>query len=57
MGLLNAVRSQQNTGLPLLYFDTTLNNLAQTHSVDMVRRKYFNHNTPEGLTPQDRARA
>jgi uncharacterized protein YkwD len=52
IGLINQLRSQQNPSVSLLYFDNTLNNLAQTHSVEMVTRNYFSHITPEGLTPQ-----
>jgi len=29
--------------------------VAQKHAVDMARRHYFSHNTPEGLTPGKRA--
>lgn len=30
---------------------------ARAHSLDMAERDYFDHNTPEGLTPTDRAQA
>ncbi|MFI6582101.1 CAP domain-containing protein [Embleya sp. NPDC050493] len=35
--------------------DAKLVALARAHSADMADRDYFDHNTPEGLTPWDRA--
>ncbi|WP_406298602.1 CAP domain-containing protein [Embleya sp. NBC_00888] len=35
--------------------DAKLVALARAHSADMAARDYFDHNTPEGLTPWDRA--
>jgi uncharacterized protein YkwD len=35
--------------------DAKLRELARAHSADMAARSYFDHNTPEGLTPWDRA--
>ena len=34
-----------------------LTTAAGLHSDDMLRRNYFGHNTPEGVTPSDRAQA
>jgi uncharacterized protein YkwD len=39
---------------PPLAFDTRLVDAARQHSQDMNDRNYFDHNTPEGLTPGDR---
>jgi uncharacterized protein YkwD len=40
-----------------LEWDDQLAKLAQAHSEDMAKRKYFKHVTPEGLTPMKRAEA
>jgi uncharacterized protein YkwD len=37
-----------------LAFNGTLIQIAREHSQDMLTRNYFDHNTPEGLTPFDR---
>ena len=42
-------------GLPALGYDERLENAAQRHAEDMVARRYFAHDTPEGLGPEDRA--
>ncbi|MBM4294544.1 MAG: CAP domain-containing protein [Deltaproteobacteria bacterium] len=34
--------------------DPALEALARSHCQDMLQRRYFSHNTPEGLAPQDR---
>src|SRR5262249_23945619 len=39
---------------PALAFDPRLVDAARGHSQDMNDRNYFDHNTPEGLTPWDR---
>lgn len=44
-------------GLLPLAWDTELCRLARQHSEDMGGRGYFDHETPEGLLPKDRARA
>ena len=36
--------------------DKKLANIAREHSADMVNRKYFDHDTPEGFGPSDRAK-
>jgi uncharacterized protein YkwD len=40
-----------------LEWDDQLAKLAQAHSEDMAKRKYFKHVNPEGLTPMKRAEA
>ena len=37
--------------------DAALAAVARAHSADMRDRRYFSHDTPEGLDPFDRARA
>jgi uncharacterized protein YkwD len=44
-------------GLPPLAWDSDLCRLARQHSQDMGGRGFFDHETPEGLFPKDRARA
>jgi uncharacterized protein YkwD len=44
-------------GLEPLRRDTRLSKAARAHSADMVARDYFDHTTPEGRGPSDRARA
>lgn len=44
-------------GLAPLTRDTRLGTAARNHSVDMVRRGFFDHISPEGSTPSDRAMA
>jgi Cysteine-rich secretory protein family len=51
--LNNAVRL--HAGLNALAMDRRLQGAATAHSADMVARVYFNHLTPEGLTPSARA--
>lgn len=46
---------RQNTGLQPLAYDATLSGIARGHSQDMARRTYFEHETPEGYDPSDRA--
>jgi uncharacterized protein YkwD len=52
---INEARSDH--GLPPLAWDAELCRLARAHSEDMGRRGYFDHETPEGLRPKERARA
>ena len=42
-------------GLPALEYETRLETAAQRHAEDMVARKFFAHETPEGLGPAERA--
>jgi len=52
----NLVNNERmNNGLPSLEYDTQLSNIARSHSQDMANRNYFDHNSPEGLSPTDRA--
>ena len=44
-----------NYGLTQLAFDSEITQIARGHSSDMAEREYFAHETPEGLTPTDRA--
>lgn len=50
--LINQQRDQN--GLKPLVFDVKLNLIARSHSDDMAKRGYFEHNTPEGLSYLDR---
>jgi uncharacterized protein YkwD len=52
--LINGVRRAH--GLAALRLDARLSRAARGHSRDMVRRRYFAHNTPEGLSPAQRVR-
>jgi uncharacterized protein YkwD len=47
--LLNEVRAQHH--LPALELSTPLRNAARAHSLDMLRRGYFAHNSPEETAP------
>ena len=44
-----------NHGLSQLAIDSEITQVARGHSSDMAEREYFAHETPEGLTPTDRA--
>ena len=50
----NAARTSR--GLPALDWRGGLAGVADRHSQDMAHRSYFDHRTPEGATPTDRAR-
>jgi hypothetical protein len=52
--LLNDVRAQ--AGLPRLKANADLTASAQAHSADMVARKYFSSEAPDGSTPATRNR-
>jgi uncharacterized protein YkwD len=52
--LINAVRHHH--GLHALRLNAKLSSAARAHSRDMVRRRYFSHDSPEGLTPVERIR-
>ena len=45
------------SGLQPLRWDAELCRMARAHSEDMGRRAFFDHETPEGLRPKERARA
>jgi uncharacterized protein YkwD len=49
---VNAARAA--AGLPAVVADPRLATAAQKHADDMLSRRYYNHLTPEGLTPRDR---
>lgn len=42
-------------GVPALEYEPRLEIAAQRHAEDMVGRRFFAHDTPEGLGPEDRA--
>ena len=48
-------QERQNHELSQLSFDTSISQIARGHSLDMASRNYFAHETPEGLSPSDRA--
>jgi uncharacterized protein YkwD len=52
--LINAERRKH--GLRALRMDPRLSRAAQAHSRDMVRRRYFSHTSPDGLSPAQRVR-
>lgn len=43
-------------GVHCLSYNDTLATSGRNHLIDMDERGYFSHNTPEGKTPEDRAR-
>jgi uncharacterized protein YkwD len=53
--LLNRVRARH--GLPPLRLNAKLSRAARRHSHDMVRHRYFAHNSRNGRSPFDRMRA
>lgn len=53
--LTNEERAKE--GLPLLVWNDQLAQSAGAHCQDMIDRDYFAHNSPDGLTPGDRATA
>jgi uncharacterized protein YkwD len=53
--LLNRVRARH--GLPPLRLNRKLSRAARRHSRDMVRRRYFAHDSRDGRSPFDRMRA
>lgn len=52
---VNAVRAR--AGMPALVLDPKLCRVAAAHDIDMARRHYFGHDSPEGISPFDRMRA
>lgn len=52
LSLLNQDRAKH--GLAPLVYNAELNKLAETYADDMIKRGFFAHNNPEGLTPFDR---
>jgi uncharacterized protein YkwD len=53
--LTNEVRRRH--GVAALTWETSLRDVARTHSADMLSRNYFSHQTPEGRTPHERIRS
>ena len=53
--MVNEERAKE--GLQPLKPDTAMRRIARAHSLDMLRRGYFSHYTPEGKSLADRARA
>lgn len=47
-------RDRELNGLSPLQKDLLITKTAQLHAEDMAKRNYFNHETPEGLSPSDR---
>ena len=45
---------RRKVGCGPLKWDDRLADVAQRHSEDMSKRRYFNHNNPEGRTPFER---
>jgi uncharacterized protein YkwD len=43
-------------GLPALQLDSALSDAARDHADDMARNHYFDHVSPQGVTPWDRMR-
>lgn len=54
LDLLNDER--RRAGLSALVRDSTVDDVARAHSMDMLQRGYFAHENPEGLSPFDRMR-
>ncbi|HSV32886.1 MAG TPA: CAP domain-containing protein [Pyrinomonadaceae bacterium] len=53
--LINEAR--QSKGLSLLTWDPELCLMARAHSQDMIQRRFFSHETPDGRDTTDRAHA
>jgi len=49
---INKIRQEYN--LNSIRADERLCRAAQLHAEDMTKRKYFKHNSPEGITPEQR---
>ncbi|BCJ73395.1 hypothetical protein CS0771_29390 [Catellatospora sp. IY07-71] len=55
LALVNDAR--RKAGCKALRAEPKLDKAARGHSADMAKRDYFSHETPEGVTPWDRARS
>jgi uncharacterized protein YkwD len=54
-GMLAEVNARRKeAGAPPLVLDPRLDEAAQKHAEDMLRRSYYDHESPEGLRPRDR---
>lgn len=56
LNLMNSVRKGLGKNLPMLYIDDKLNILSQQHSEDMIKRKFFDHISPDNKGVGDRAK-
>ncbi|MEV4414559.1 sigma-70 family RNA polymerase sigma factor [Catellatospora sp. NPDC049609] len=54
LALVNQAR--KSAGCKPLRAEPKLDQASRLHSADMAKRNYFSHETPEGVTPWDRAR-
>ena len=52
--LVNMQRSER--GIEPLIYDRELGKIAKSHSLDMAKRDYFSHDTPNGVGPEDRSK-
>ena len=52
LGMVN--KDRRDHDLPPLKLDATVNEAAQNHAEDMLRRDYYSHRSPEGKTAMDR---
>ncbi|MDR3616130.1 MAG: CAP domain-containing protein [Candidatus Obscuribacterales bacterium] len=50
-------RDRAKFGVPPVRMNASLTAFARTRSADMVKRNYFNHIDPDGVSPQTKARA
>lgn len=55
IALVNVQRAK--AGCRALVLDARLSRAAQAHSIDMAKRRYFSHTTPDGRTFDQRIRA
>jgi uncharacterized protein YkwD len=46
--------SRQYAAVPPLRYSAELADASQAHAIDMARRGYFDHDTPEGVPPKER---
>ncbi|MEV0455043.1 sigma-70 family RNA polymerase sigma factor [Catellatospora methionotrophica] len=50
-------QARKSAGCGALRAEPKLDKASRLHSADMVKRDYFSHTTPDGVTPWDRAKA
>lgn len=56
--LFAAVNAERrHDGVPPVALDPRLSEAALDHVTDMARKKYFEHTSPDGISPYDRMRA
>lgn len=57
-GMFDLVNKERaSRGLNILKFSTALRDVGRSHCLDMFKRNYFSHYTPEGKSPFDRIEA